>query len=331
MFGFLPAVARRRDRIDAVLLVYPTPPMAISHRENPVLHRPVRLANRDADMLWEFLLEDLAPNLFSLSWLEHHGVEPSRPGHFTFWGWLDDTATLQASALNISSRLLLIDARKPGYARGFGEFFRRRDTRFRHIVSRRDSVVPLWKSYRDPNARPPIDARLIQDQKLYQLCADDFSGPQKRQTPVRRARDEELDAVFLASVEMHREETLEDPLKRGGNSFRRHVRHRLENDRTFVWFENRRLVFKADISTQCSLGVQISGVYTRPDMRNRGIATRAMCDICNILFSEGFPRLTLYVNETNRSARHVYEKLGFQSVAPYQTVFIARYDDRRRS
>ena len=67
---------------------------------------------------------------------------------------------------------------------------------------------------------------------------------------------------------------------------------------------------------------QISGVYTPPALRGRGIATVAMNEICEDLFERGFPRATLYVNRTNSAARSVYQKVGFQYHTDYQTVFI---------
>ncbi len=298
--------------------------MAISHSHNLTCADPMELGSRHRRHIEEFLGEDLEANLFVLSWLEHHGVKPKRAGHFSFWGWFDDRNRLGGVALDISGRLLMLDTRSPEFAHGFGDFFRRRKTRFLHVVSRRRSVVPFWKVYARPEPDFRVTSRLIQNQKLYRLLPDRFSPPPKRQSRVRRTRSNEIDAVFLASVKMHREETFEDPLERNSSSFRRQVRHRIDKGRSFVWFDDHnQLLFKADISTRCSRGAQISGVYTEPKYRNRGIATRALTDIAHILFDEGVPRLTLYVNRSNDAAQHVYERLGFDYLHPYQTIFIA--------
>ena len=105
--------------------------------------------------------------------------------------------------------------------------------------------------------------------------------------------------------------------------FRRHVEHRLENGRTFAWFdEHRRLLFKADVSAQSSWGAQISGVYTPPAWRGQGIATRGMREVCAILLDRGCPRITLYVNRTNAPALKVYQRVGFEFHSDYQTVFV---------
>lgn len=299
--------------------------MAISHTSNVVPDGgPEKLRNRHQRSLQHFLLDDVDANLFALSWLENRGVEAPRHNRFAFWGWFDDRGDLQAVALDISHRLLMLDVRHPDYARRFGRFFRLRNTEFLHIVSREEHVEPFWEVYADDDSEFDIQARLIQHQKLYRLLSTDFERTESRCSGVRRARISELDPIFLASVKMHREETLEDPLARNASAFRRHVRYRIEHGRTFGWFDDHhRLLFKADISTRCSHGAQISGVYTAPKHRNQGLATRAMGDICDILFDEGLPRLTLYVNRTNTAALRVYEKLGFRLLGPYQTIFIA--------
>jgi predicted GNAT family acetyltransferase len=170
---------------------------------------------------------------------------------------------------------------------------------------------------------------LVRDQELYLLTRDawlsrlseppaaDFGGH------VRQASPEDVHSIFWASARMHAEETLEDPLERNASHFRRHVEHRIENGRTYAWFDDhRRLLFKADVSAQSPWGAQISGVYTPPSLRGQGIATRAMYDVCDALFERGFPRVTLYVNRTNKAARRVYEKVGFGYHTDYQTVFV---------
>ncbi len=299
--------------------------MAISHTDNLAPRSPQKLRNRNQQQLQRFLFEDVDANLFALSWLENQGVEPHRPDHFAYWGLFDEDRDLCAVALNIADRLLMLDTRHDEeQARRFARFFRSRKIRFHHVVSRARSVEPFWQTYSQEESNWSVSARLIQHQRLYHLRPYHFDAPKRRLTGLRPARRSELDAIFLASVRMHREETLEDPLERGASAFRRHVRHRIDKKRTYAWFDDKRhLMFKADISTRCSAGAQISGVYTAPQFRNQGIATRAMTDLCAILFDEGLPRLTLYVNETNEPALRVYEHLGFHFLSPYRTVFVA--------
>ena len=65
---------------------------------------------------------------------------------------------------------------------------------------------------------------------------------------------------------------------------------------------------------------QIQGVYVPPNYRGRGIATAGMAAVVDIVRREIAPVVSLYVNDWNRSARAVYEKVGFRETARFATV-----------
>ena len=273
-----------------------------------------------------YLATDPVSNLFMLSWLDNYGIAPpARRDLFAFRTLRDASGAVDAVSLLIARRLVLIDSTAAARGAALGRLHADLPEPLEHVVSRRHSVTPFWSAYAERNG---AHARLVRDQELYCLTREDWLAEhptRSRQTSVRRAASEHLDAVFWASARMHAEETLEDPLERDAEHFRRHVAHRIENGRTYAWFDDhRRLLFKADISAQSRWGVQISGVYTPAALRGRGLASAAMADICEDLFARGFPRITLYVNRTNGAARHVYRKVGFRYHTDYETIFVAR-------
>jgi predicted GNAT family acetyltransferase len=273
----------------------------------------------------DFLSRDVPANLFQLCWLENHGMCPiDRPELFRFRGWLDADCDLHAVSLLITDRLALVEARTPEQARRVGRWYREHDRNIEHVVSRSECVAPFWRAY---SGEGYATSRLDRDQVMYRLERDDWPTVESENMPestgIRYARMGDVDALFAASAQMHHEETLQDPLEQNPESFREHVRHRIESNRSFVWFDRRQLVFKADVSARGSFGVQISGVFTVPEYRGRGVATRAMTDICRHLFDEGVPRIVLYVNRENHAARRVYSKVGFLRHTDYRTVFVA--------
>ncbi len=293
----------------------------------------VTLHEAHAEQLRAFMERDIPLNLFALSWLENHGISATRPGVFHFRGIFDDRGELEAMALVITNRLLLIDARRPELARYIGTWYCEAAFHFQHIVSSASNVHPFWESYVQASYHTggePIRARLISPQEMYVIHRQRWMQRLQNahrhvpSTNLREARLSDLDAVFLASARMHMEETLEDPLETNASVFRNHVSNRIQTGRTFVWFDDhRRLLFKADISAQSRYGVQISGVYTAPQFRGQGIATRAMIDLCRALFARGWPRMTLYVNQQNAAALRVYERVGFTFYDDYETIFVA--------
>lgn len=288
--------------------------------------RVYELAGGELDEVVAYLSRDPVANLFMLSWLENYGVcAPGRPDLFHFRAARVE-GRIAGVVLVITDRLLLVCSEDARVARRLGEWHRDHGFRLEHVVSQRRSVSPFWTAY---SSAPDVRARLLRDQELHVLNRADWlrARPARPVTHLagraRLAEPRDIHAVFWASAAMHTEETLEDPLQRDADHFRRHVEHRIENGRTYAWFDDhRRLLFKADISAQSPWGAQVSGVYTPPSLRGNGIATVAMWDICDSLFDRGFPRVTLYVNRTNEPARRVYQKVGFRFHTDYQTVFV---------
>ncbi len=306
--------------------------MAIQRLDTDGERSPELLFERHYDEIVQFLSRAVPANLFALCWLENHGVRPlSDPDLFAFRGIRGSDGDLQAVSLSITDRLALIEAERPAVARQFGRWFYDNDISFDHVVSRARSVEPFWEAYCEAaDVSCEEQTRLNRLQTMYVLEREDWydkleeAESRPDPTDVRYATLTDLDPLFLASARMHREETLEDPLERDPDGFRKHVRHRVESDRSFVWFDDtRRLIFKADISAEGRFGVQISGVYTTPRLRGQGIATRGMWDICSTLFDEGVPRIVLYVNCDNEPAKRVYAKVGFEYYTDYRTVFVA--------
>lgn len=292
----------------------------------------VTLGPEHKALLAAFLERDIPLNLFALSWLDNYGTVSTRPGTFHFRGILSSAGQLEAMALVITNRLLLLDARRESFARYMGTWYCEAAFHFQHIVSSTQNVEPFWDAYvmaSHHTGGAPLAARLISPQRMYVLTRQRWmqevndTQSMSAATALREARMEELDAVFLASARMHREETLEDPLEHNPDVFRNHVSHRIQMSRCFVWFdEHRRLLFKADISAQSRYGVQLSGVYTAPQFRGQGVATRAMSALCRAMFARGWPRITLYVNTQNEPARRLYERIGFRYYDDYKTIFV---------
>ena len=120
---------------------------------------------------------------------------------------------------------------------------------------------------------------------------------------------------------MYREETLAEPCPGRPGLFREIQRHRIRQGQSFVWMEDGEVLFKTDISCWSSHGAQLSGVYTNPNARRRGVAKQALGAICQRLLST-HPRLTLYVNEDNKAAIKLYQQLGFRYHHAYQSIFV---------
>jgi GNAT superfamily N-acetyltransferase len=137
---------------------------------------------------------------------------------------------------------------------------------------------------------------------------------------VRHGTMADLDRLTVASADMHREEMGVDPMAVDPGGWRSRMGTFIQRGWSWVWTEAGRVVFKAELSAWTQEAVQVQGVYTAPEVRNRGIATAGLAAVCRDAL-EQVPACTLYVNHYNAAARTVYARLGFEPVADFATLF----------
>ena len=80
-------------------------------------------------------------------------------------------------------------------------------------------------------------------------------------------------------------------------------------------FYKGKLVSVASTSANNSKSAMIVGVCTHKDRRNFGLATAVVAQLCQDELTAGKQFLTLFYD--NPTAGHIYERIGFESVAQY--------------
>ena len=184
----------------------------------------------------------------------------------------------------------------------------------RMLVGPRESVMALHRNF-----VPPRYARERRDpQPLLAVSRDTLRG--QAAALVRRATYADLDALVVTSAAMHREEMGSDPLAGDASGWRARMATLVERGWSWVWTEDRGIVFKAELSAWNPDVVQIQGVYTAPRYRGTGVASSGLATVCAALLSE-VSLCSLYVNHYNAVALRVYDKLGFESAGEFATVF----------
>jgi uncharacterized protein len=185
------------------------------------------------------------------------------------------------------------------------------------IVGREDAVRALW----DVLSAQWGPARLI---RAHQPLLATNSVPQVPTAgfpPVRAMTDADLDAYMIAAVAMFREELDLPPLRPPiVDEYRRRVAGLIRARRAFgVVDKQGDVVFKADIGSVSRRTCQLQGVWTRPDLRGRGLATAALAEVlaCGL---ELAPSVSLYVNDFNEPALRLYERLGMDRIGTFTTI-----------
>src|SRR5581483_7782774 len=143
--------------------------------------------------------------------------------------------------------------------------------------------------------------------------------PPAGESGLRPATSDDLEVLVPACAAAHELELGIDPLARDAESFRWRTAAQIEDGRSWLWLEGDVVLFKAEASAWTSRAVQISQVWTDPEARGHGHATRALADLCRLLL-ETTPIVTLFVRTDNVPAIALYEALGMRKALEYRSV-----------
>jgi len=151
--------------------------------------------------------------------------------------------------------------------------------------------------------------------------AVESAGGQLVEGSVRPAAASDLEPLVMAARESLREEGRPDPFEGDVRNFRRWVRGRLPRAR--VVEDGGRIVFVGYADVQRRDGWLLQGVYTWPEARGRGYASRGVSALCREAFAAGGDHVQLSVVEGNLPGVKLYEKLGFEPFARLRTILFS--------
>jgi ribosomal protein S18 acetylase RimI-like enzyme len=138
---------------------------------------------------------------------------------------------------------------------------------------------------------------------------------------LRKATPDDLDLILPVYAAM--QESGVDPLEVDPEGFRRRWLRRIEQSRVWVWIENGRLIFNADIISDTAEVIYLEGIYVDPQERDKGYALRCLSQLSHSLLSRA-KTLCLFVNEQNQRAQTLYHKAGFMPRGCYDTIYLHR-------
>ncbi len=140
---------------------------------------------------------------------------------------------------------------------------------------------------------------------------------------LRPARREDYALVYDSGAVLRTEELLEDPRDVDPAAYARRTEEDCRDGHTFVWRDARGLVFRASVSALTPDAAQVSGVWTAPEWRNRGVARRALAELCARLLLRS-REVCLFVNDGNAPAIALYHRLGFSDRLAWGSAFFER-------
>jgi predicted GNAT family acetyltransferase len=120
---------------------------------------------------------------------------------------------------------------------------------------------------------------------------------------------------------MARAESGNDPLKRDPEGFRNRTARRIARGRNWIWIEDGKLLFKADIIAETPQVTYLEGIYVDPNERGKGYGSAGLIQLGRILLRQtGSICLTLSAGK--QSARSFYGKAGYALRSYYDTIYL---------
>ena len=183
------------------------------------------------------------------------------------------------------------------------------------ILGEREKVERFWSYYARSGQTPRQASReLLFEQHQPLEVHEPVPG-------LRLATPDDLEIVLPLYAHMVNAESGVNPLEVDAAGFQQRWLRRIKQDRVWVWIEDGRLIFNADIICDTPDCIYLEGIYVDADERRRGYGLRCLSQLSRTLLQRS-KSVCLLVNEQNQQAQEFYRKAGFTLCASYDTIFL---------
>jgi len=270
-----------------------------------------RLTEAHEDEVLKFLVDRSIDQIFMTGLISDNGLEsPFNRG--AFYSCRDDRGRLAGVAL-IGHATLVATESDEALAAFSALAARHPDAHV--IVGEEAKINRFWQFYQHDGQSP---------NRLCRELLVELRWPAEAREAVpelRRATLDELAPVMAVNAWMALQESGVNPLSYDPDGFRLRLARRIAQGRVWVWIEQGRLLFKADVMTDTSCAAYLEGIHVHPSERRRRIGLRCMAQLGQHLLS-GTKRLCLLVNEQNQNAQSFYFRAGYKLTGCYDTFFL---------
>ncbi len=239
-------------------------------------------------------------------------VSPHNRG--SFYACRDKDGQLQGVAM--IGRYILFETRSDAAIEAFARLAQ--DCRSAHmLLGERGKVGTFWEYYGDRGQA----ARRYCREWLFELR---WPVDVREAVPgLRLATLDDLDLVVPAHAQTAFDESGIDPLAADRQGFRKRCSRRIEQGQTWVWVEDGRLMFKAEVLTDTPEVAYLEGVWVGPAERGKGVGLRCMSQLTRELLSRT-ASVCLLVNERFQQAQRFYKRAGYKIISHYDTIFLKK-------
>lgn len=230
----------------------------------------------------------------------------------TFYGCRDGKGRLEGVAL--IGHATIVEAHSEGALAAFARFAQHCPSAYM-ILGEQEKVERFWSYYARSGQTPRRACR--------ELLFEQRQPLEVRETvhDLRLATPEDLEIVLPVYAHMVITESGVDPLEVDSAGFRQRWLRRIQQGRVWVWIEDGRLIFNADIMSDTPDCIYLEGIYVDPDERGKGHGLRCLSQLSHNLLQRA-KTLCLLVNQQHQQAQTFFQKAGFTLSGNYDTIFL---------
>jgi len=257
-----------------------------------------------------FLSERPVDNVIMSGFIRDNGVvSPQNRGRF--YGCRNGKGALEGVAL--IGYGMSFDARSEAVTECFARLTRQ--TPDSHLLMGESGQVRRFWHYYAPEGGAPRQLRnvFLFEQRL------PFGGCQEIEG-LRPATPGDLDEVAALHSEMISGETGNDPMRTDREGFLRRCLRRIEQRRTWAWFEGGRIIYKADVIAQTPEVAYVEGICVNPQERHKGYGRRCLAEMGRQLLGQ-VNAICLFADEQNQRAQDFYLSVGYACASRYQILY----------
>lgn len=278
----------------------------------PDMHRLQALTDNSTAEVVEFLKMRPVHTVVMTSFIQDNGLE-SELNRGKFYGYRNEAGKLDGVAL--IGHTTLVEARSDEALTAFAIIARKAETPIHVLMSSGNAIERFWNLYKQDGSRP----RCTFTEKLFELS---FPFPvQECEWDVRLAEKDEVEQIAEAHAEVAFIESGVNPMESDPKGFINRCLRRIEKNRTFVVFENGKLVFKADIVAETDDVIYLEGIYVSPEYRGRGIGPKCLSKLSSQLLSR-VENICMLSNLEFETAHRSFEKAGYKTNDACTTLFV---------
>src|SRR5205085_2767085 len=183
------------------------------------------------------------------------------------------------------------------------------------MMGEQEKIERFWGHYAEGERSPRLICReLLMEQRWPVEVREAVPA-------LRLATPDDLQQVMVVQGQMAFEESGVNPMESDPEGFRRRCLRRIEQGRVWVWVEDGRLIFKADIISDTPDVIYVEGVWVAPEERGQGYGLRCLSQLSRDLLAR-VGAVTLMVNEKAPGAIALYRRAGYKLCSYYDTIYL---------